>query len=184
MSEEMQITLAYNGVHHVSLYDSVDHEIVSSSTWRIHPSCKTRSNGSLYIRRLGDGRFLHRLMLNPPRGMVVDHINGNGLDNRRSNIRVCTQSQNVMHRTRAVERRGTGVVGVRFCPSDQMRPWRASIDVNNSRIELGSFKTFVEAFESRLAAEHEHHSEFRNSVNAQVIERLSRAIVAAGKGMT
>ena len=42
--------------------------------------------------------YLHRVIMNPPDGMVVDHINGDGLDNRRQNLRICTQRDNVKNR--------------------------------------------------------------------------------------
>jgi hypothetical protein len=39
--------------------------------------------------------FLHRLIMSPPKGMEVDHVNGNKADNRRENLRVCTHAENM-----------------------------------------------------------------------------------------
>ena len=50
---------------------------------------------------IGDGKqkiiFLHRIIVNAPKDMVVDHINGDSLDNRRCNLRICTHRQNMMN---------------------------------------------------------------------------------------
>jgi len=54
-------------------------------------------NDNLRYVRVGSGknkRYIHRLIMNPPKGMVVDHLNGDQTDNRRSNLRICTRSEN------------------------------------------------------------------------------------------
>ena len=76
-----------------------------------------------------------RFILNPPKTMQVDHINGNRLDNRRSNLRICTQSQNCTSRKPWKENK-TGYRGVNLLPSGK---WRAAVKVNQKKIHLGVF---------------------------------------------
>lgn len=81
-----------------SLVDPEDFEFVMRLRWRLHG---TRERGiARYARAtlFKDGKrigiLMHRLLLNPPAELQVDHINGDGLDNRRENLRICTASQN------------------------------------------------------------------------------------------
>ena len=81
--------------------DDEDYEFLSEFNW-----CITGSGKKEYaITRMGikngyDGKnvTMHRIILNPPEGMCVDHIDGDGLNNRRSNLRICTQAENVRNR--------------------------------------------------------------------------------------
>lgn len=76
--------------------------------------------------------------MNPPEGLVVDHINGNKLDNRRSNLRICTQSQNLNGRNT-----NKGYIGVSW---DKFRgKWKANIGKDYQKIFLGRFDTAEEA---------------------------------------
>mgnify|MGYP007071598456 CR=1 FL=1 len=73
--------------------DEQDVELVSSMRWHIGDT------GYAVWRGIKDGKKqtirMHRLITNCPRHLIVDHINHNPLDNRRSNLRVCTQSVNM-----------------------------------------------------------------------------------------
>jgi hypothetical protein len=69
--------------------DDDDYEWLNKSKWYLSKGkyAHSRTHG-----------YMHRLIMNAPRGKQVDHINGNGLDNRRANLRLCTNAQN--HRNR------------------------------------------------------------------------------------
>lgn len=102
--------------------------------------------------------YMHRLLLNAPTGTQVDHVNGDGLDNRRTNLRLCTQSQNNANcRTRNT----TGFRGVYRTPANT---FRASITTGRrspakSRL-LGTFPTGEQAARAYDAAAAEMFGEF------------------------
>lgn len=82
---------------------------------------------------------MHRFLMNPPLGMVVDHINGDTLDNRRHNLRVCTQQQNLFNS------KINGCGGVYYEKRNKYRKWVASMYMNRKRIYIGAFHTEEEA---------------------------------------
>lgn len=98
---------------------------------------------------------LHRLIANPPIGMVVDHVNGDPLDNRRCNLRVCTPFQNSMNRRR-YKTASSMFKGV--TPRDG--GWRAQISINGTIIVLGKFKTDVDAAKAYDSAALKHRGQF------------------------
>jgi hypothetical protein len=102
--------------------------------------------------------LLHREIMRPGPLLEVDHRNGDGLDNRRSNLRLATRSQNAMNR-RLQANNTSGVAGVTWMP--KRGKWRATVKVQGHRIELGFFSTFERAVEAREAAVIKHYGEFR-----------------------
>jgi hypothetical protein len=72
----------------VAIVDAADYEWLSGYTWTLCGGYALRHSG-------GKNFFMHREIMHAPPGMVVDHINGNRLDNRRCNLRLCTRAQNV-----------------------------------------------------------------------------------------
>jgi hypothetical protein len=114
--------------------DRADLEAVWQRGW-----CATENRSAygckVYItaRSPRGGRIgLHRWLLKAPPGLQVDHANGDTLDNRRSNIRVCTRAQNTMNqRVRPSGRRG--IWWDRRC-----RTWRIVITVRGRTVRLGS----------------------------------------------
>lgn len=83
---------------------------------------------------------MHRQIMNCPDGYEVDHINGNTLDNRKSNLRICTHRENIQSQ----KSRG-GKSSFRGITLHKNNLWRARITVNYKRIHLGLFKTELEA---------------------------------------
>lgn len=85
---------------------------------------------------------MHRLIMNTPKGMDTDHINGNGLDNRRCNLRICTSSQNHIN-TKKRKNNTSGYKGVFSCQLS--KNWRAQIRYNHKSIHIGNFINKIQA---------------------------------------
>ena len=91
------------------------------------------------------GHYMHRLIMMPGAGRVVDHLDHNPLMNVRSNLRIVTAGQNLKNQIR----RG-GIVGVSFVRRCQK--WRASMMTDGERAFLGDFPNKHDAIRARLAA--------------------------------
>lgn len=100
---------------------------------------------------------MHRLVMDAPANAVVDHINGDKLDNRRCNLRLATTAENIRNSARSV-RNTSGFKGVSF---DRSRgKWFASICANRKLKNLGRYATAEEAARVYDRAARELHGEF------------------------
>jgi len=83
---------------------------------------------------------MHRLIGNPPKGSIVDHINQNKLDNRRGNLRICGKSENAAN-SRLRRDNTSGYRGIFF----ERRRWRAGIHFKGHFVVIGRYDTREEA---------------------------------------
>lgn len=121
-------------------------------------------NNKGYVRNTKNNLLLHRLIMDCPKDMEVDHINHDPLDNRKSNLRICTHQQNLMNKS--LQRNSTsGIVGISW--SETFSKWKAYIMVNNKYINLGLFSTKEEAIKAREYAEIEYFGEYRKQNEIQ-----------------
>lgn len=141
----------------VALVDWCDYDRCVTRKW-----CATNNGwGNYYVTsyvtgsgRSGHRERLHRFVLAATKGQIVDHVNGNGLDNRRCNLRFCTPAQNTQNTRR--KKSASGYRGVWKSGSR----WRAVICVNRASIRLGYFATREAAALAYNAAAKHHHGEF------------------------
>lgn len=141
-----------------AVVDDDDFELVSRYRW-----CAQGVSGPVYAARNDASRpkrttmFMHRFLLGAPHGFDVDHINGDGLDNRRANIRICSHSEN-MRNQRLSTRNTSGYKGVTF---DRDRgAWAAYIVVSGVLLHLGRFRSAEDAARAYDRSAHLHFGEF------------------------
>lgn len=141
----------------VTIIDAEDFELVSQFKW-----FASRGSSTEYAqRKLGGTTIkLHRFILNAPDGMQVDHINHNGLDNRRSNLRLCTHSENLRNR-RKQKGCSSEFKGVVKHQDGRAKPWMATVKVDKKR-HTRAFTTELEAAEWYDEKAVELHGEFAN----------------------
>lgn len=136
-----------------AMIDAADVHLVAGRKW-------TRRKGGVR-QSAGPGQpqpALHRVVLGMAADDVrrVDHVNGNTLDNRRCNLRVCDAAQNGWNRTRRNQNNTSGVPGV----SRNRSGWMAYVDVRRKRIYLGTFPTLAAAAAARRTGEIQHFGEW------------------------
>lgn len=124
-----------------TIVDDEDYERCSAIVWSFAARRYAHNSSAGY---------LHRLVISAKPGETVDHINGDGLDNRRSNLRICTQSENLMNRR---------ALGISFHKA--AGKWTASIKIRGKKHHLGCFVSRDDALAARRNAEELHFREFR-----------------------
>jgi len=114
----------------VALVDERDFKMFGRVRWYA-----VRRKHYVYVRsRLG---LLHRVIMNAPAGLDVDHVNGNGLDNRRSNLRLATRQQNLHNSRKPTSGKSSTFKGVSW--DESKRRWRARLRTGGRQVFLGLF---------------------------------------------
>ncbi len=144
---------------HVAIIDAADVDLVDGYSWYAMPNGKT-----VYARRgelhCGKSRtvFLHRVILGilDPK-IQTDHIDRNGLNNRRTNLRVATRSENM--RNKGAQRNNkSGFKGVSW--NADMRKWEAKINILGRQTRLGMFDAVEAAHAAYREAAEKFHGDF------------------------
>ncbi len=118
-----------------ALVDGKNYEWLMQWKWFLH-----KGHSTDYARRHGIPRgkkiYMHRQIMNPPKGILIDHKNDTGLDNRESNLRECNSSQNIAN-SRGRKKKTSLFKGVSWNKRDCK--WEAFIGYNKKKIRLGMF---------------------------------------------
>jgi len=124
-----------------AIVDAEDYEWLCKYKWYAQ---RVKRNYYARNRRKGGVVSMHRVILNAPRGLVVDHINHNSLDNRKKNLRLCTVAENC--RNRRPSKRKNKLSKYKGVSFDKKRKiFRAIICRNKKQYFLGNFKNETDA---------------------------------------
>ena len=155
--------------------DDEDYEYLMQFKW-FYSKHPTSDRHGYAVRNVGtfNGKRLkirmHRELMSTPRHLVVDHIDGNGLNNQRCNLRNCTQKQNMKNRRPTVGCKSK-YLGVSIHVIKKQRldgsvkikhKWCATIKGEDKQIWLGHHKTEIEAALAYNEAAKKYHGEFAN----------------------
>lgn len=127
----------------VTLLDVDDLPLVAARCW------SSSSSGRYNYARRGEKRGdrivtirMHRAIMQPPDDMQVDHANGDTLDNRRANLRICSHHENSWN---SISNCGSEFKGVSWEMGGRSAPWRARISRQGQSVNLGCWRTAEQA---------------------------------------
>jgi len=117
----------------VAVVDAADFEMLSHWNW--HSDAGRYPARTTHVKGTRSSQRMHRTIMLPGPGQEVDHINGDGLDNRRANLRLCTRTQN-----NGNQRKARGVSQYKgVYRNNRHQMWVAHIGVKGQRVYLGEY---------------------------------------------
>lgn len=131
--------------------DDEDLPLIAQYRWKVYQDSRDERKlhhqyATTYVRN-SDGTFtgllMHRLIMHAGPQQMIDHKDGNGLNNQKSNIRFCTHSQNMRNMRNRIHTK-SGFKGVAYQPKGR-RPWIARIWYRKKKMYLGAYSTPQEA---------------------------------------
>ena len=134
-----------------AIIDVVDYDLIRSIKW-----CAVKNGNNWYAKH--KTIYLHRFLLNPKSNEECDHINGDGLDNRRCNLRIVTSAQNSMNSQKRPGYTSSRFKGVSWDKANNR--WRADICVDYKKMYLGLFSDEVEAVKAYNVTASEYFGEY------------------------
>lgn len=152
MTEARQIPLTNGGF---ALVDAADFGWLTGYTW--YHSGRGYALQSSKRPGKNSGAAMHRIIMNPPKGTVADHVNGDRLDNRRCNLRIVDYLQNAQNRGKNVNSRSK-YKGV--CWKVENNKWQARIRVNGKQHHIGLYQTEEDAARAYNAAAILNHGDY------------------------
>lgn len=136
-------------------FDLEDYDLIKDYCWREEHISSDDKNRYIITK---SNIYLHRIIMNPKHNEYIDHINHKPYDNRKSNLRICTQSQNMQNRN-LQSNNNSGNTGVYWNETNQK--WYAEIKINKQHIYLGCFLDKESAINARRNAEIKYFGEYR-----------------------
>ena len=154
MAKEIKLTQGK-----VAIVDDEDFEYLNQWKW-----CANNKNGKFYVVRnitasknKQNSIFMHRFIMKPNKGMVIDHLDGNPLNNQKKNLRICTHSENMRNRNLYVNNT-SGFKGVYWHKTT--KKWMSYIRINKKSLYLGIYTCPIDAAKAYNDAALKYHGEF------------------------
>jgi hypothetical protein len=140
--------------------DPADYKRLRRYEWSSRKGGRT-----FYALRYVDGKrrndvliSMHQGIIEVPEGMIIDHINHDGMDNRGANLRAATRSQNTCHRRKRSGATQSKYKGIHW--KKRNRKWEAMITFQKKKIYLGYFRSEIDAAKAYDRAARKYHGEF------------------------
>ncbi len=157
-----------------ALVDDEDFEELNKYKWH----CQRYANSN-YAKRWNKNKKpntinMHRQITNCPDNMQIDHINGDGLDNRKRNLRICTQQQNGLNILKTKKESTTGIRCVSY--NKKTNKYCPYIYLNGKRKRLGAFDDIEDARVAYIRASLKYYGDFspyKNKLSNEVPSELS-----------
>lgn len=145
-----------------AMVDDEDYEELSQYRWLAGKNWNTFYASR--IIKLENGKYvrlhMHRFIMNTPKGMQTDHIDHNGLNNCKENLRICTCSENAMNQSKP-KNNTSGYKGVSWHKKN--KKWRSKICIKGKNIYLGYFLIKQDAYKAYCEASKKYHGEYGNT---------------------
>lgn len=129
----------------VALVDDEDYEILSQLKWSAHKQKNNYyaiSSCYCYLTKKRHHLIMHRVIMGCKKGKEIDHIDHNGLNNQKCNLRFATRSQNQQNR-RPTNKSLSAYKGV--CWNKKVNKWQADITLSGKLIRIGFYDTEIKA---------------------------------------
>ena len=149
--KEIKLTKGY-----FAIVDDCDFEEINKHKWTA-----TKNGTKVYAisTRGGAGRaYMHRIISRAEKGQIVDHKNGDSLDNRRKNLRFCDKSKNGANSFKCKRKTNSIYKGVHWHKKN--KKWRSTITVNGKTISLGCYFSEKQASQAYIKAAKGYFGEF------------------------
>lgn len=128
--------------------------------YRVYQHCWYKNESGYFVTTIkGKKKYLHRFIMNFPKGKKVDHIHGEKSkhDNRKGNLRIVTSSQNSINKKK-LSNNTSGITGVTW--NKATNKWVAELKFQKRNINLGSYENFDDAVKARKDAEKKYFKEY------------------------